>query len=123
SPAVGTLVMIPNDPKVINVTYNLSCTVGAANPAFTGNPAEPGPLAMTGPNGVPQTNPFTVTNTGGAGTLLNVSVYSLTVGYTVTGLPITNLLQGAAGVTVTVGCTPGTSPAAGTLTLTTDDPA
>jgi hypothetical protein len=122
SPSIGTLSLTTNDPTQPTVSFNLTCTTIA--PAFAGSPVPPGPLPMAGlPGQTPQTT-FTISNTGTAGSSLDVSQTDITAGYSViSGLPISGLLPGDPPVTVTVQCDDvGSTPPTGTLDLATNDP-
>jgi hypothetical protein len=77
---------------------------------------------MSGPSGVAQTVSFAVSNSGAAGSLLDVAQVSLTGGYTLSGgLPITGLGTADPAAAVTLGCTQGTSPLTGTLVIQSNE--
>ena len=89
------------------------------DPVLSASPA-PGALAITG-SGATISRAVTVTNVGGAGTLLGVTLVSVSPGYTLSsGLPIAGLASGG-GSTFTVSCAPGVT-APGTLVVATNEP-
>jgi hypothetical protein len=75
---------------------------------------------MSGTAGSNQSTTFNVSNVGGVGSLLNVSLASISAGYGVTGLPINNLTVGAPSAPVQVSCT--VPQANGTLVVQTNEP-
>lgn len=100
-------------------TGNIVTTVAA--PAFTGSPNNL--EIMNGLIGRPITRTISVTNTGAAGTTLNVTLTSISnPAFTITGLPMSQL-QGAAAKNITIACTPQAgAPVTGTLIIATNDP-
>lgn len=118
--AAGTLVLNTNDPGEPTITYDLSCVTLDAE--FSGTPAAPGPLAFSAPSGESAQLSIDVSNTGDAGSLLDVSLDGISAGYTIlSGLPITDLETTGDPVSITVQC--DSAPQAdGALTLATNDP-
>ncbi|MCW5875859.1 MAG: sortase [Anaerolineales bacterium] len=118
--APGTLMLSTNDPLLPAVTYNLTCT--ALEAVFNGSPTAPGPLAFVGPAGSSPQLSILVDNGGIAGSELDVSLLSISAGYSiVSGLPINDLGSAAPAETILVQCDNLPQPP-GTLELITNDP-
>ena len=90
-------------------------------PKFESAPVAPGPLMMQGIAGTPASMTFAIGNTASSVTQLDVSVQSITPGYSVvSGLPVVALSTSP--FQVTIQCdNPGTTPVNGTLVLVTNE--
>jgi hypothetical protein len=120
TPSSGTLELTTNAPGQETVSYNLSCD--ELLPQFNGDPSPSGPLNIAGLPGTSPQATFDVTNTGDAGTGLDVELVSISGGYAlVDGLPINNLARTAPAQEVMVECAASTSPADGTLVIRAND--
>lgn len=97
-------------------TATATLIIGA--PLFDSVPAAPGPIELTGPTGTTATSIIAVSNVGDPGSELDVVLQSISTGYSVTGLPISDLTPAGSPVNLTVSCTvPQTE---GTLVVNTD---
>lgn len=97
--AAGVLVVATNEPGAPQYQWNLSCSDPAAvAPRFASDPAPSNAVAVPGGG---ESATLVITNTGAAGTLLDVSNISANDGYVITGLPIAGLAAGAS-ATITV---------------------
>ena len=117
--AAGTLELSTNDPTNTSVTYNLTCI--PTDPQYSGNPGDGSTLAFIGYAGSNPGKTIEINNTGDVGSLLDVSLTSISSGYSVKGLPINGLGTAELAVTIIVECDK-VPHAKGTLTLATNDP-
>ncbi|NJR12736.1 hypothetical protein HC776_02395 [bacterium] len=115
--AAGTLVVESNEPGNPQYTYNLTCIT--AIPIYSSTPAPASTIALAGTTGSSASGTIAVTNIGAVGSTLDVSLVSISLGYTIVGLPINTLAQGAAAATLTVSCTVPQAP--GTLVVQTNE--
>lgn len=117
--AAGTLVLATNDAANPTITYNLTCVELVAQ--FNGAPAAAAPLAFTGAAGTAPQLTIDVTNTGTGTSQLDVSLASISAGYTVlSGLPVNSLLRTDPATAITVQCD-SVPQSPGTLVLNTTD--
>ncbi|MEX1071893.1 MAG: sortase [Anaerolineales bacterium] len=117
----GALVLATNDPANTSVTYDLTCT--AADPTYSATPPDGSTLTFIGPIGsTPPSLTIEVSNSGDPGSQLDVSLNSISFGYSVSGLPINDQGPTDPPSKITVQCD-SVPRANGTLRLSTNDTA
>jgi hypothetical protein len=116
--SAGTLLVSTNEPGSPQYTYDLTCSDQAVSaPLFSSNPPPSSTLTFQGPG---HTLQIVITNTGGPGTLLDVTNISANQGFIIGGLPITALASGESAI-ITVNSGAQETPQ-GLLVLQTNEP-
>lgn len=112
-----------NESGTVLAAADFIVQTGADSPAYSATPPDGATLAFIGPTGSSPSLDISVTNSGGVDSELDVSLTSISPGYSiVSGLPIDDLQSTGPAATINVQC--DTVPqVAGTLVLTTNDPA
>ena len=99
----GTFIDVNNGGTSLTAADRVA-QLGVGSPAYSGLPADGATLNIDGITGTSPSEDISVSNTGDTGTRLDVSLTSISAGYTVSGLPIAYLETSDPAATITVEC-------------------